>query len=148
MTPPERLTGLALGIVRGALGLALFWAALAKLRAFAQWRRGLASYGLRGRLLHAAAVGVIAVEVAAATVVLSPAADRRAGLVGACLGAIFLAVQSYLLAAGGGTPCLCFGNTLEPVSARSWAKAALVLLAGLALLAAGSEAGWSWPAGG
>ncbi len=143
MTLLEQLAGLSLGAVRCALGIALAWAALGKTRGFAPWRRGLANYGLRGAPLEIVALGVIAVEALAAAFIFSPASDRSAGLVGSALGAAFVATQSYLLAAGERVPCLCFGDATEPVSIRSWTKAALVLVAGLLLLFAGRDAGWS-----
>jgi hypothetical protein len=123
-------------VVRYALGIVLALAVLGKARDFTAFRRGLDGFGLRGEFGRVGAFTVITVEALAVAVLFSPAPTVVAGLVGSALGAVFTALQTYLLAAGKQVSCRCFGEaSAEPVSIRSWAKAAAILLAGLLLFA-------------
>ncbi|MBB6348113.1 hypothetical protein FHU36_004658 [Nonomuraea muscovyensis] len=119
-------------VARYALGVVLVLAVLGKARDFTAFRSSLVTFGIRGRMAEVGAFTVVTVEALAALAAFSPVADVVVGVMGTCLGASFTAAQTYLLVVGEEAPCLCFG-TRERASIRTWARAALVLLAGLAL---------------
>jgi Methylamine utilisation protein MauE len=128
------------GSVRLAVGITLAVAAVWKARDFASFRAGLAAYGLRGPVGRLAALAVIGAEAVTAGLTIAPVGDPLAGLSAAGLGLVFLASQVYALSTGAEVPCLCFGRAdSEPVSARSFVRAALVLIAGLIVLFAGAS---------
>ncbi|MFD2349460.1 MauE/DoxX family redox-associated membrane protein [Nonomuraea ferruginea] len=122
-------------VVRYALGLVLVLAVAGKLRDPRGFRDSLGAFGLRGAVGTAAAGAVVAVEAGTAALLFSPAPGLVAGGGGdGAGGAGFTAAQTYLVAAGGLAACQCFG-VREPVSWRTWARAAAVLALGLLLLA-------------
>lgn len=128
-----------LGLVRYALGCVLAFAALAKIRDFGAFSRSLGAYGLHRMVGRASACALIGAEALAAFLCFSLAADATVGVVSSGLGVGFTGAQTYLLSAGTRAACLCFGAaSAEPVSPRSWTRAALVLAAGLVLLFFGS----------
>lgn len=125
-----------LGVLRYAAGLALLVAAVAKARAVPAFGASLAAYGIRPPWDRPVALAVIGLEAVTAVVAYTPIGDRPTGVLVAALGVVFLAAQVYILSVGNQTPCLCFGAAnAEPPSARTLARAALVLLAGVLLLA-------------
>ncbi|MEV8631126.1 MauE/DoxX family redox-associated membrane protein [Streptosporangium sp. NPDC051023] len=113
-------------LVRYGLAVLLAVAVLGKARRFTAFRRSLA-------MPVAGALAILIVEALAAVLALSPAPHFLVGLVATGLGTAFTAVQTYQLAVGERSVCLCFGKA-ERVSWRTWARAALVLAAGLVLL--------------
>lgn len=121
-------------VVRYALGLVLVLAVAGKLRDPRGFRDSLGAFGLRGAAGTAAAGAVVAVEMVTAALLFSPAPGLVAGVAATVLGAGFTAAQTYLVTAGGPAACQCFG-VREPVSWRTWARAAAVLALGLLLLA-------------
>jgi hypothetical protein len=133
---------LLMGALRYAVGIALALAAIAKVRDFGAFRRGLAAYGLHGWAGLAGATAVCAAEAVTALLCFAPVGAATAGVPVAALGLAFTAAQTYLLGTGTRAPCLCFGATgAAPVSIRSWTLAALVLCGGLVLVFASAGAG-------
>jgi hypothetical protein len=131
----------AAGWVRYALAVTLLVAAGAKAKDLGPFVGSLRSYGLGGRLAAAAASLIILVELAASAVSFAPTSDVVAGTVCAVLGLLFTAAQTYLLATGRRVSCLCFGATSsDHVSARTWARAAAVLVGGAFVAVAGAPA--------
>ncbi|WP_067134706.1 MauE/DoxX family redox-associated membrane protein [Microtetraspora malaysiensis] len=119
-------------VARYGLGIVLALAVFGKAGNFTAFQGTLATFGIRGRLAQVGAFTVVTVEALTALMVVSPVADVVVGVTGTCLGASFTVAQTYLLAMGEQAPCLCFGSK-ERASIRTWARAALVLLMGLAL---------------
>ncbi|MFI6315966.1 MauE/DoxX family redox-associated membrane protein [Nonomuraea sp. NPDC050556] len=119
-------------VARYGLGIVLVLAVLGKVRHFAAFGNSLAAFGLSGRLARAGAFTVVTVEALAALVAFSPVADPVVGVLGTALGLGFTAAQTYLLMIGDQSVCLCFGPA-ERVSLRTWGRAALVLVLGLAV---------------
>ncbi|MFG1710343.1 MauE/DoxX family redox-associated membrane protein [Nonomuraea sp. M3C6] len=113
-------------LVRYGLAVMLALAVLGKARHFTAFRRSLA-------LPWAGAFAILVVEALAVALALSPASHLVVGIVATALGTAFTVVQTYQLATGDQSVCLCFGAA-ERVSARSWSRAAVVLLGGLILL--------------
>ncbi|MGW4409804.1 MauE/DoxX family redox-associated membrane protein [Nonomuraea sp. NPDC004702] len=121
-------------VARYGLGLVLVLAVLGKARDLGAFRSGLAAFGLHGRVARAGAFTVVTVEALVALAAFSPVTgDVLVGVAGTCLGLSFTVAQTYLLVMGEqAAPCLCFGAA-ERASARTFGRAALVLLMGLAL---------------
>jgi hypothetical protein len=122
-------------LLRYGLGALLALAVLGKLRGLSAFRLSLGRYGLHGPAAWAGAGVIVVVEALAVVLAVSPAPAVGVGVGATALGTVFTGLQAYLLASGDRAPCLCFGGT-APVSATSFAQAAAVLLAGLALLLA------------
>ncbi|MFI6183567.1 MauE/DoxX family redox-associated membrane protein [Nonomuraea sp. NPDC051191] len=121
-------------VARYGLGVVLALAVLGKARDFGAFRSSLATFGLHGRTAQVGAFTVVTVEALAALAAFSFLADDLVvGVTGTCLGLSFTAAQTYLLVMGEqAAPCLCFGSA-ERASARTFGRAVLVLLLGLAL---------------
>lgn len=129
-----------IGVIRYALGFTLALAFFWKVKDFRAFRLSLGEYGLSGGSSWAAAAAVVCAEAVAAAASFASAGDLTVGVAGASLGLLFTAAQSYLLATGQRSSCMCFGEAAAaPVSVRSWVTAALVLLAGLLLTLSGSH---------
>ncbi len=129
-----------LAVIRIALAGGLLTAAFWKAKDFGAFRWSLDSVGLRDRSATIAASALIGAEAAVGAAALTPLSGFWLGLAALPLGAAFTMVQTHLLVTGKRVTCLCFGaRSAEQVSLRTLSKAALVLLASLALVAAGPK---------
>ena len=134
----DPLTALRYGMA-SLLGAAV----VAKLVGWSAFRRRLdALLGSRPGLSAVAAVLIVVVESSAVVLAFTPAPDRLVGMAYAALGLAFTGLQTYWLAAGRRDACPCFADGDDSrVTARSWVRAVLVLVAG-GLLAAAQLLGW------
>ena len=134
--PPE-----AHYVLRLAIGIAFFLAAVAKLRNPGEFARGITRYEiLPPSLSNAFGILIIATEAGLAFAFWAGRFERMAGALALLMVVSFSAAVSLNLKRGRALPCYCFGGDEEAISNRTLVRLGL-LGSGIVLLLVAPQAG-------